>query len=258
MRSLAWRISLSRSNFDLILTMRGRAPFRAVISMLEVTMSAGHEPAEDPRIEEGDGYIVCYDPIDVTRLGELTERIAKQRPGETSYLDPYAAQLLDAVLVAGFRDALDKLVKEPDILDAARERGNYLITVLGADLTPGAAEWWCTGEHGVSSINALGAMTGFPRDTGTAHPPDMSGFRLCALLLDAAPEYRDRLDRVAELSPVWAEIVASWDEIVELMERDAPEWRDRNHIQDLKDTDAHRRFETALAAGLSRQEEMKP
>ena len=226
--------------------------------MLEVTLSAGSGPDQEPRIEEGDGYIVCYDRIDVERIGELTERIARQRPDETAYLDPYAGQLLDATIVAGFRDALDKLVNDPGVLHAARERGNYLLTVLGANLVPGAAEWWCTGEHGVSSVNALGAMTGFPRNTGTAHPPDMPGFRLCALLLDAAPEYRDRLGQVATLSPVWAEIVGAWDEIVELMERDAPEWRDRKHIRDLKDTDAHRRFNEALAAGLARQEEMKP
>jgi len=46
-----------------------------------------------------------------------------------------------------------------------------------------------------------------------SHPYDPSDFNRCLLLLDAVPEIRRHMDKVAEISDAWARLVERWDEV---------------------------------------------
>lgn len=76
-------------------------------------------------------------------------------------------------------------------------------------------EWFLNGRIGISSRAMAAAAVGIPytRYLGDNHPHDPADFNRCLLLLEKAPEVRQSFDKVAALSPVWAALVARWDEI---------------------------------------------
>ena len=77
--------------------------------------------------------------------------------------------------------------------------------------------WFATGETGISSKAMACAVADLPPDVKWAkfgnHPSDPDDFNRCLKFLAAVPEARNHLDKVAALSPVWAKLVASWDEL---------------------------------------------
>lgn len=108
-----------------------------------------------------------------------------------------------------------------------------------------AAEWALSGDTGVSSESIAKHMMGLPGGTwGYGYPSDGSDLGRCIRLLDAIPEWRERLPEMARHSEAWAELVKHWDEL-ETMHRDddkrlygrmkamlaGPEGRDRNLVK---------------------------
>lgn len=95
-------------------------------------------------------------------------------------------------------------------------------------LPPGAVDWLANGERGNSSEAIFARLTGLPIGGSrcTSHPLDPADLRRCRLLLEAVPAFRARLEEVADVSPVWAALVARWDEVCSLMDEEAPDWRD--------------------------------
>lgn len=92
-------------------------------------------------------------------------------------------------------------------------------------MTPEAVDWHLNGEHGISS-RAIFNYLHFGAVGGKWYgnwPQDPSDFRRCELLLKAVPVLRARLPEMAAVHPVWAALVARWDEIADLMEEEARE-----------------------------------
>jgi hypothetical protein len=67
---------------------------------------------------------------------------------------------------------------------------------------------------------------GLVADSFAAHPQDADDLGRCRLLLEAVPEFTARLQGMADVSPVWASIVANWAELCELMDGEVPRWRE--------------------------------
>lgn len=89
--------------------------------------------------------------------------------------------------------------------------------------------WLALGEHGVSSLAIVRALTGVAvgaqralSPTGHDYPRDPADFRRCELLLRAVPQARDHLHLLGDGSPQWAALVAEWGQIRELIEKEAP------------------------------------
>lgn len=76
---------------------------------------------------------------------------------------------------------------------------------------------WISGPHtGLSSECIWRTMMGVPEPAGWRggeYPHDPDDFNRCRLLLNQVPEWRERLPGMARHSPVWAALVARWDEI---------------------------------------------
>ena len=71
--------------------------------------------------------------------------------------------------------------------------------------------WFGTGKVGASSRAMALAAVEMPNDG--SHPLDPADFNRCLLLLEAVPEIRQRMDRVAAISKTWAKLVDHWAEV---------------------------------------------
>lgn len=89
-------------------------------------------------------------------------------------------------------------------------------------ISQAANDWLKRGERGISSETIFSKMTGIDLVSPGHHPSDPSDFRRCEMLLRAVPEFRERLDEMKAVSPVWQKLVERWQEIVTLMESEVP------------------------------------
>ena len=71
--------------------------------------------------------------------------------------------------------------------------------------------WLGTGQVGASSKAMALHLCGAPCDGSYPYDPD--DLNRCLLFLDAVPEARAMLPRMATLNKKWASLVARWDEI---------------------------------------------
>ena len=82
-------------------------------------------------------------------------------------------------------------------------------------------EWLRSGDLGLSSKAIASKMTGiyFVREEmrGLSHPSDPFDFKTCMDLLIAVPEFKDRLDEMKEVSPIWKTLVENWGELEQLL-----------------------------------------
>ena len=72
--------------------------------------------------------------------------------------------------------------------------------------------WFATGRVGASSKAMACAVADLPI-SDRYHPADPDDLNRCLLLIEAVPEIRDHMDKVAAISGTWARLVARWDEI---------------------------------------------
>lgn len=79
------------------------------------------------------------------------------------------------------------------------------------ELKDDVLEWFGTGEVGESS-KAM-ALAVCDAKGNKNHPHDPADLNRCLLFLEAVPEARGRMDKVAALSPVWARLVERWSEL---------------------------------------------
>lgn len=79
--------------------------------------------------------------------------------------------------------------------------------------------WWIkNGERGISSETMLKYTYGLDIAQYECHPCDPADFKRCHLLLQAVPQLRNYLHRMNDVSPVWANLVANWDKLTEMLE----------------------------------------
>ena len=71
--------------------------------------------------------------------------------------------------------------------------------------------WFGTGQVGCSSKAMALAVCNAPNELD--YPRDPGDLNRCLLFLDAVPEARAHMDKIAAISPVWARLVEHWDEL---------------------------------------------
>ena len=76
----------------------------------------------------------------------------------------------------------------------------------------GLQAWLRCDDTGLSSCYMASVLDGtFSRPY--AHPLDLDDFWRCSRLLQAVPEFRERLTRMSSRSPQWSRLAAQWTEI---------------------------------------------
>ena len=89
--------------------------------------------------------------------------------------------------------------------------------------------WLTNGERGESSNTIVTHLTGIDALGSRQrrnHPHDPDDLRRCRLLLEAMPELEANFANMATCSKVWNELRAHWDELCNLMDKEAPRWRE--------------------------------
>ena len=74
-------------------------------------------------------------------------------------------------------------------------------------------KWFANGKVGESSKAMVSAATDQPFGGYRPHPSDPADFNRCLLLLEAVPEIRNAMNKIADISEVWKKLVARWDEV---------------------------------------------
>jgi hypothetical protein len=135
-------------------------------------------------------------------------------------------------LAAGIAKVLATQFGVKDVLprqfNAIIEAANRIIAEFERDYTPaapgcGLAAWLASDDTGMSSKWMARQLFDAAPDHGYAHPHDADDFARCMTFVAAVPESKAMLDRVASTSPVWAEIVAQWDTLCNLMQTSSAE-----------------------------------
>lgn len=72
-------------------------------------------------------------------------------------------------------------------------------------------QWFATGRVGASSKAMAMSVLELPVDGSYPHDPD--DLNRCLLLLEAVPEIRQHMNKVAAMNATWSKLVARWDEI---------------------------------------------
>ncbi len=141
--------------------------------------------------------------------------------GKDAVLDTDVARMAGASFAVGSPAALAALKAKLEDGALTAERA------ANPGLSPEAAAWLAGGERGVSSNTIFEHLTGISAvgKWGGGYPRDPDDFRRCRLLLERVPELVPLLPRMAEVSPVWAALVARWDELCSTMDAECPYWR---------------------------------
>lgn len=80
-----------------------------------------------------------------------------------------------------------------------------------SQMTENVMLWMLNGKVGASSKAMAAHLCGQACDGSYPHDPD--DLNRCLLFLEAVPEARSELPRMATLNKTWAALVARWDEI---------------------------------------------
>ena len=91
------------------------------------------------------------------------------------------------------------------------------------ETTTRAMFWRNNGNIGMSSLTMWMHLLDVrhpesDRVYGAATPYDVDDFNRCYLLLEAVPEWKNNLDVLKSVSPVWEKLVDSWQELTSLFE----------------------------------------
>jgi hypothetical protein len=76
-----------------------------------------------------------------------------------------------------------------------------------------AAHWAATGDTGTSSKAIMRVMLGETLTDGYCYPHDAWDLGRCIGLLDAVPEWRASMSRMAAVGPEWAALAQRWEEL---------------------------------------------
>lgn len=90
-------------------------------------------------------------------------------------------------------------------------------------ITPNINKWLKEGDRGTSSLSILQRLTGInfvDNVFGMNHPYDPADLYRCVKLIETAPELREHLHKMKDVTKTWELLVDEWDELVTLMKKE--------------------------------------
>lgn len=178
-------------------------------------------------VEHRDGCILVEGAVPVTAFGVLAKLVPDSRH---AVLDARLARLAACNIALGTPADCKALAEK--LAPASIARYEALASTMG--LPDGSGKWLGAGEWGTSSMAMFRHLSGYefasselnPSDLATA-PRDADDLRRCLAMLDAVPSLKGQVERMRELSPVWAGIVDQWGALRAFMSADRPEQASR-------------------------------
>jgi len=178
--------------------------------------------------------ILLFGPQSVSTLAK-TASLA----GEDAVMDSDVSRMAGASFAFGQARALEALLMKlkANALQEAEDKH--------PSLPVSAQLWLANGERGVSSNTIFSHLTGVNAldSASRSHPHDPADVRRCQLLLEQVPQLQAQFHRMAEVSETWARLVQAWPSIIQAMDEDVPNWRDKRATGS-----AHRAYELVQKA----------
>ncbi len=97
--------------------------------------------------------------------------------------------------------------------------------------TESKALWWITNGHvGLSSKTMWLCFMNQPNPR-INHPYDPDDFSRCYKLLEAVPEWKERISELSKLSAPWKNLAENWDKLNQMYEQNVKEeWKNSKKI----------------------------
>lgn len=93
------------------------------------------------------------------------------------------------------------------------------------------ANWWITNGHVGNSSQTIWSFFMGVKDFRINHPYDQDDFSRCYKLLEAVPEWRERILELSSLSTAWKNLSKNWDKLTEMYEQNKKEdWKNYEKI----------------------------
>jgi hypothetical protein len=158
--------------------------------------------------------------------GSITEMVALMQSSEKGdVMDPGLAKIYEASMVSGSPAALKALRTSKHTLALASAKADRESASSG--ISAAAKRWLEQGERGLSSETMFTRFTGIELDGNRDAPADGDDFRRCRLLLEQVPEFQAQLHLMKDVSKEWHGLVDCWLELCDVMDDEAPAWRER-------------------------------
>ncbi len=139
---------------------------------------------------------------------------------------PGLAHVANAVMAVGRHHDACEAVKA-HYLPSFRKRIRH--HYAGSGLSRKALDWLSEGEFKVSVLALFHHLTetrNLEGELPDTYPADPDGFRRCCLLLERVPELQEKVFKMSNVSPEWAELVERWGSLYSTMKNEFPDWRD--------------------------------
>jgi hypothetical protein len=174
------------------------------------------------RIERKHGCVIAYGSMPIPTMMKLIEEV-----GEDALMDASLARRLNASMVVGLQDDLERLNKDPEIIDVIKN--NITGKSKTFNVPESAINWLEKGDRGLSSETIFYFMTKMPiiEVDDISHPHDASDLARCRILLEAVPEFDARRDELRSISNHWRVLVDNWSVLCTTMDKESPKWRKR-------------------------------
>lgn len=169
-------------------------------------------------VEDYLGCIIVTGPVPISEMISIMGRC-----GDDGLVDPGLGKVYGASMVIGTKENLDTLRNDPRTAQLAHNKA--LAEAGSVPLSAAAQHWLEHGERGNSSETMFSRFTGVDLTDDPSHPYDGDDFRRCRLLLEAVPEFQAKLSMMKVVSTQWHSLVDSWQELCDLMDGEAPNWR---------------------------------
>lgn len=172
-------------------------------------------------IETRDGCVLAKGTLTISVISGITAMAP-----EGSVVDTDLARMAGVDFAAGLPADTEKL-KSKLRTEIEREMADEPSDGRGRALL----KWLACGHRGSSSNALVAFLADMPevadRFDRQAYPHDPADLGRCRRLLDEVPSLQAPFrERAGSISPIWARLVAAWDELCATMDTEAPEWRE--------------------------------
>lgn len=174
-------------------------------------------PHNEFRVVNRNGCTLVFGAAPATQLAALMKAASEE--DNRCQIDGNLARMAGANFAWGTREAIAAMKAEYAVDARAKTAAAH------PEADPALVKWLATGERGSSSDAIVDHLTGLLGGGKTSHPWDPADLRRCRLLLKEVPSLAVSFHaKMPTLSPVWARLVAVWDELCATMDQECPEW----------------------------------
>lgn len=187
---------------------------------MKITLAQSNAPVRY-EIEQHGGCVLIFGEVPINSL----QALMKLAP-ENSVIDTNLASMVEANIAFGPAIEMNNLRKK--FADGSLKREAAKPENQG--MSDAALQWLATGERGLSSeamFTFLHAQDpSIFKDKDFPHPYDPGDLRRCMLMLEQVPELKPKIKMMSYASNSWAALVNVWEVLEEMMDDEAPIWRE--------------------------------